>query len=471
MTGELVSVVIPCHNAGDFIADALANVLAQREPGRVAVEAIVVDDASTDASTDRVEAAARDTPGAIRLLRQPVNRGPGAARNLGLRQASGRFVCFLDADDRYVPGFFARALAHFRQRPSLAAIVTDIELVNCHREVEPAQRRLMVHSLPSNVMLRTSVAELLGGFPEDEVFRGKAAGEDCAFRILLTKMFETLFDEERCLNYLVKRGSHFDYFLDRTKVVNDEVVFLEQTEEELSPRYGEAMQRYEERCRLRLAAASGSRHAVHAPSLHFDEIEEFELLRSRFADVDGFLHPAEGYALYQLAKAGPSTGKIVEIGSFMGCSTCWLAAGTKAAGRRPVVAVDHFRGSPEHQPGGSHAVAAIAATGSTFPIFKENITKKAVADCVEIRIGSSAEVVANWSEPVRLLLIDGDHSLEETQADFQCWSPFVNSGGLVAFHDVGVWPGVTQFCEALIARGAWREVARVRSLRVVQRID
>jgi hypothetical protein len=232
---------------------------------------------------------------------------------------------------------------------------------------------MMIQSLPSNVIVKRSVAELVGGFPEHETYRGKAASEDCAFRGLLANMFDTLFDETKFLRYLIRRDSHFDYFIDRTHVVDNQVIFKEHTLEELSPAFAEASRNYQERCRQRILAAAGSRIAPKDDLFRFQEIEQFEYLRSRFEDVAGFLHPVEGYALFQLAKAGPSTGKIVEIGSFMGRSTCWLAAGSKAAGRRPVVAVDHFRGSPEHQIGGSHEVDAIATIGSTFPAFTKNI--------------------------------------------------------------------------------------------------
>src|ERR1700693_6168318 len=106
MTAELVTVVVPCYNASSYIEETLNSVLDQREPGVVEVEVLVVDDGSIDDSPAKVEAAAHANPGAIRLLRQPRNGGPAAARNVGLRRARGRFVCFLDADDQYAPGFF-----------------------------------------------------------------------------------------------------------------------------------------------------------------------------------------------------------------------------------------------------------------------------------------------------------------------------------------------------------------------------
>jgi len=324
--------------------------------------------------------------------------------------------------------------------------------------------------MPSNIIVKTAIAQLLGGFPEDAALRGSAAGEDCLFRTLLAKTFEVGHTERKFLRYLVRPGSHFDYFLDRTEAVGERLVFKQDSPEEMSGAIGRATGEYEERCFRRIAAAFGSvmPRPADDPGLYQD-VEQFEALRSQFADVNGFLHPVEGYALHRLARTGPSTGKIVEIGSFMGLSTCWLAAGSKAARRRPVVAVDHFRGSPEHQTGGSHQVAAIAATGSTYRLFQSNIRNKGLADWVEARTGHSHEIARDWSGPIRLLFIDGDHSYEETRRDVEAWNGFIGEEGLMAFHDVGAWPGVTKFYDDFLAAGAWREVMRVRSLRVVQR--
>ena len=73
---------------------------------------------------------------------------------------------------------------------------------------------------------------------------------------------------------------------------------------------------------------------------------EFVQLAQRFASIEGWLGPADGYLLYRLARDGEGAGAIVEIGSWMGLSTAWLAAGSKAAGRETVHAVDVFDGGP-----------------------------------------------------------------------------------------------------------------------------
>jgi MMP 1-O-methyltransferase len=153
----------------------------------------------------------------------------------------------------------------------------------------------------------------------------------------------------------------------------------------------------------------------------------------------------------------------------MGRSTCWLAAGSKSVGREPVFAVDHFKGSPGHQAKGTHELHELAQN-STYSEFEANLKANNLMDWVRPRIGSSTEVAANWSGPIRLLFIDGDHSYHSSKNDFDSWSRFVPVSGLVALHDIDVWPGVTQFYNELVAMTGWRVQMRALSLCVLQRI-
>jgi glycosyltransferase involved in cell wall biosynthesis len=99
MTGDLVSVVIPCFNASRYIATAIRSVLAQRWDE---LEIIVVDDGSTDGSADLVAANFPE----VRLIRQ-ANQGVATARNVGMAAARGAWIAFLDADDIWLPGKLA----------------------------------------------------------------------------------------------------------------------------------------------------------------------------------------------------------------------------------------------------------------------------------------------------------------------------------------------------------------------------
>jgi glycosyltransferase involved in cell wall biosynthesis len=89
----LISVIIPIFNAAHFLHKAVASVLAQECQQ---LEIIVVD----DGSTDDIDAAVTALPIAVRVVKQP-NAGPAAARNTGIRAASGEFIAFLDVDDEW----------------------------------------------------------------------------------------------------------------------------------------------------------------------------------------------------------------------------------------------------------------------------------------------------------------------------------------------------------------------------------
>src|SRR5262249_6096994 len=98
----LVSVVTPFWNARSFIAEAIESVLAQEFQSW---ELLLVDDGATDGSTDIARDYAGRFPEKIRYLEHEghANRGSSCARNLGIRDAKGAYIAFLDADDVWTP--------------------------------------------------------------------------------------------------------------------------------------------------------------------------------------------------------------------------------------------------------------------------------------------------------------------------------------------------------------------------------
>lgn len=110
----LVSVVIPVWNSAAFLKDSLDSVLSQDYPR---MEVIAVDDGSTDGSNEILAAYGNR----IRLLRQD-NKGAAAARNLGVRSASGRFVAFLDADDVWLPGKLMMQMQYLLSHPDFKIV-------------------------------------------------------------------------------------------------------------------------------------------------------------------------------------------------------------------------------------------------------------------------------------------------------------------------------------------------------------
>ena len=204
--------------------------------------------------------------------------------------------------------------------------------------------------------------------------------------------------------------------------------------------------------------------------MRLQEIADFLEMQQRYCTIEGWLKPLEAYFLYLLAAEGPGVGAIVEIGSYLGRSTAILASGSKGAGREGITAVDHFRGSPENQAGQVAESRVLKEEGTTFHRFKDNLQRLGLADHVTPVVASSEEAAHGWSNPIRLLFIDGEHSYEASRRDFELWSPFVVHGGLVCFHDIGAWPGVTKFYQELRqSQTEFTERMSVQTIRALQR--
>jgi glycosyltransferase involved in cell wall biosynthesis len=121
--GPLVSVVLPTANRRERLGTALSSALGQTHGH---LEVIVVDDASTTAVDDIVEAAADSR---ARLIRRSVNGGAAAARNTGLEAARGDLIAFIDDDDRWDPLKVARQVAFLDAYP-------EVGLVTCDHRIE-----------------------------------------------------------------------------------------------------------------------------------------------------------------------------------------------------------------------------------------------------------------------------------------------------------------------------------------------
>lgn len=111
-----VTVVIPCYNAGEFLEDAVQSALAQTWQN---LEVIIVDDGSTDPSTlGLLEKASWPR---TRIFHQR-NAGPAAARNHAVREAYGRYILPLDADDTIEPTYVEKAAAVLDTRPEVGCV-------------------------------------------------------------------------------------------------------------------------------------------------------------------------------------------------------------------------------------------------------------------------------------------------------------------------------------------------------------
>jgi len=162
------------------------------------------------------------------------------------------------------------------------------------------------------------------------------------------------------------------------------------------------------------------------------ELKEVKKLAEK---VEGWLSDKEGRLLYNFAKKCTGKGVIVEIGSWKGKSTIWLAMGSKRGNRVKLYAVDPHTGSKEHK--------EIYGEVQTFEEFKKNIRDAGVEDIVIPVKRTSMEAAGEFNEPVELIFIDGAHEYELVKLDFELWFPKVIEGGIMAFHDTtwGAGPG------------------------------
>ena len=198
----------------------------------------------------------------------------------------------------------------------------------------------------------------------------------------------------------------------------------------------------------------------------------------RYAEAaKGFMPPAEGEALWAAAAAYAAAGPIVEIGTYCGKSTIYLAAAAAQAGQH-VITVDHHRGSEENQPGWEYHDASLVdpAAGllDTLPTFRSTLAGSGLERHVIAIVGRSADVARLWSHPIGMLFIDGGHTEAAATADYEGWAPRIARGGALVIHDVfpnpadGGRPPYLIYLRAL-ASGAFEEVSVTGSLRVLER--
>lgn len=166
MSAATVSVIMPTHNRRDLLERALQSVLAQTFTG---LEVVVIDDGSTDATAEYL--ASIDDP-RVRVLRQPVPAGACAARNAGIRAATGRFLVFLDDDDEFLPNRVALMVAAYE--PQFAYVATGILFINSRgrARVKMPPPRITTQAMLFRIVTGNSVLVerervlALGGFDE-----------------------------------------------------------------------------------------------------------------------------------------------------------------------------------------------------------------------------------------------------------------------------------------------------------------
>ncbi len=192
-----IDVIIPTYNNARFLKEAIASVQSQTyKPTQI----IVVDDGSTDDTETMIKAITDDR---IVYIKKE-NGGPNSARNRGLTQATAELVAFLDADDRWEPFKLERQMKLFQEdktgtlglvygnyknidetgadRPDIPTVPFDPDI--CGNAFIPLLSKNMILGSASNVLIRRSVFDAVGGF--DETLR---VGEDWDMWLRIAKQY------------------------------------------------------------------------------------------------------------------------------------------------------------------------------------------------------------------------------------------------------------------------------------------
>ncbi len=200
----------------------------------------------------------------------------------------------------------------------------------------------------------------------------------------------------------------------------------------------------------------------------------------KFFDVNpvkGFLAHDEGMVLYKYALSLSHLGVCLEIGSYCGKSAIYLGEACKAT-QNLLFAVDHHRGSEEHQPGETYHDLELMDRQSgqfnSFPEFQRNIELAKLNDTVIPIVASSQLVVASWNMPLALVFVDGGHSEEQAMHDCLQWARHVVADGYMLIHDIyqseaegGQAPRLAM--NALLQSNQWDYLEKINSLVVLRK--
>jgi predicted O-methyltransferase YrrM len=152
---------------------------------------------------------------------------------------------------------------------------------------------------------------------------------------------------------------------------------------------------------------------------------------NQLESIEGHTNLRQCATLFYLAYTSTKTaGRIVEIGSFKGKSTCWMAKALQLANaNEKIAAIDpHIN---------THNIKNVPAykEDSSFDDFLKNLKDYGVTQYVEPIKQTSEAAAKNWNQPIKLLFIDGSHIYDDVMLDLKLWEPWLNIGGIVAMHD------------------------------------
>ncbi|MBB3167123.1 class I SAM-dependent methyltransferase [Simiduia aestuariiviva] len=194
--------------------------------------------------------------------------------------------------------------------------------------------------------------------------------------------------------------------------------------------------------------------------------------------VKGFLAEDEGEGLYQLALTASEMGPCLEVGSYCGKSTVFLGAACQQHGQT-LFAVDHHRGSEEHQLGEEYHDPDLfdgsVQKMDSFRTFRDTLSRARLEDTVVPIVAPSTVAARHWATPLALVFIDGGHAYETALGDYRSWAAHVMPGGLLLIHDIFPNPAdggqaPYDIYKLALASGLFEALPTINTLGVLRRL-
>jgi predicted O-methyltransferase YrrM len=168
---------------------------------------------------------------------------------------------------------------------------------------------------------------------------------------------------------------------------------------------------------------------------------DFELVAREAAGIPSMLSRQTAFFLYTLCYLQELAGDVVEVGSWQGYSTSFLASAVRDSGNGVLYAIDHFRGNVGKE---QHYVVGRPDLSDLRVGFERNLRERQLWSHVRLLDMPNEEAVQHLQDVgVRLLFIDGDHTEAGVERDIRLFFPLVRGGGIVVFDDYSPqFPGV-----------------------------
>jgi len=171
-----ISIIIPVYNVSQYIERCLLSVWEQSYNH---LEIIIVDDASPDDSMDKIKNFLNQHPTShkIKIITHPFNKGISASRNTGIKNATGKYLFFLDSDDSIPKDSIQSLVEYLAYSPDIDMVISNTQIINLNKKIKTPSIKL---SLKNNTILECD--EIINSFLKKEWY-------DTAWNKLIKKDF------------------------------------------------------------------------------------------------------------------------------------------------------------------------------------------------------------------------------------------------------------------------------------------